>query len=148
VENVIDLHSKEITLVVLIILVLATLMVLVPQLLRAHLRKVEMSHLENMKALEAGQKISMADDRSILAGRLSLLVPMVVMITAGTVTGCLAIYNSDQIFPVSLAAWVVAGVVSLASITGGVALVTRLAHLDDEVPEEQEDEFSETPFPR
>src|SRR5262249_17798040 len=127
-ENIIDIHSKEITLVVLIVLVLGTLMVLVPQLLRAHLRKVEMTHLENLKALEAGRKIAISDDRSILAGRLSLLVPMVVMITAGTVTGCLAIYNSDQIFPVSLAVWVVAGVVSLAAVTGGVALVARLAH--------------------
>ena len=52
-ENIIDLHSKEITLIVLIVLVLATLMVLVPQLLRAHLRKMEMTHLENLKSLES-----------------------------------------------------------------------------------------------
>lgn len=147
-ENAIELHSKEITLIVLIVLVLGTLIVLVPQLLRAHLRKVEMMHLENLKSLEAGHKVAIVDERARLAGRLSLLVPMVVMITAGTVTAFLAIYTSDQIFPVSLAVWVVAGVVSLAAVTGGVALVARLAHLDDETPEEQEDGFTENPFPR
>ena len=147
-ETIIDLHSKEITLVVLIGVILATLMVLVPQLLRAHLRKMEMQHSEHLKALEQGDHLPNIDDRARLAGRLALLVPMVVMITAGTVTGFLAIYNSDQIFPVSLAVWVVAGVVSMAAITGGVALVSRLAHLDDEMLEEQEDGYSETPFPR
>lgn len=147
-ENVIDLHSKEITLLVLVIVILATLMVLVPQLLRSHLRKMEMMHTEHLKALEQGDHLPNVDDRSRLAGRLALLVPMVVMITAGTVTGFLAIYGSEQIFPVSLAVWVVAGVVSLAAITGGVALVSRLAHLDDEVLEEQQDGYSENPFPR
>ena len=33
-ENIIDLHSKEITLVLIVILVMGTLMVIVPQLLR------------------------------------------------------------------------------------------------------------------
>ncbi len=147
-EKIIDLHSKEITLIVLIGVVLGTLMVLVPQLLRVQLRRLEMQHLEHLKALEKGEPLPNVDDRPRLAGRLALLVPMVVMITAGTVTGFLAIYNSEQIFPVSLAVWVVAGVVSLAAITGGVALVSRLAHLDDEMLEEPEDEYSENPFPR
>jgi len=147
-ENVIDLHSKEITLLVLVIVILATLLVLMPQLLRSHLRKMEMMHAEHLKALEQGEHLPNVDDRARLAGRLALLVPMVVMITAGTVTGFLAIYGSEQIFPVSLAVWVVAGVVSLAAITGGVALVSRLAHLDDEALEEQQDGYSETPFPR
>jgi hypothetical protein len=147
-EHAIDLHSKEITLIVLIVVILGTLLVLVPQLLRSHLRKMEMQHAEHLKALEAGGPLPTIDDRARLAGRLALLVPIVVMITAGTVTGFLAIYNSDQIFPVSLAVWVVAGVVSLAAITGGVALVSRLAHLDDEMLEEPADEYSETPFPR
>jgi hypothetical protein len=147
-ENIIDLHSKEVTLLVLVVVILATLIVLVPQLLRSHLRRLEMMHAEHLKALEQGDHLPNVDDRARLAGRLALLVPMVVMITAGTVTGFLAIYGSEQIFPVSLAVWVVAGVVSLAAITGGVALVSRLAHLDDEVPEEQQDEYSENPFPR
>ena len=69
----------------------------------------------------------MTDDRSRLAGRLAYLVPIVVMITASAVTSFLAIYNSEHIFPVSLSVWVVSGVVSLAAITGGVALVGRLA---------------------
>lgn len=148
-ENIIDIHSKEITLIVIIILVMATLVVIVPQLLRAHLRKLEMIHAENVRSLEAGMKLPFVDDRARLAGRLSLLVPIVVIITAGTVTACLAIYGSDQIFAVSLAVWVVAGVVSLAAITGGVALVGRLAHLDDdEVAEPRDDEISENPYPR
>jgi len=146
-ENVIDLHSKEVTLLVLIASILATLIVIVPQLLRANLRKSDMLHIENLKSLEMGQRIMTVDERARLAGRLSWLVPMVVIITAGTVTGFLAIYNSEQIFPVSLAVWVVAGVVSLAAITGGVALVTRLAHLDDQMFEE-DDEYSEKPYPR
>jgi hypothetical protein len=147
-ENLLDLHSKEITLIALVVVLLGTLLVLTPQLLRSHLRKLEMQHAEHLKALEQGDHLPNVDDRARLAGRLSLLVPMVVMITAGSVTGFLAIYNSEQIFPVSLAVWVVAGVVSLAAITGGVALVSRLAHLDDEMVEEQEDGYTENPFPR
>lgn len=148
-EKIIELNSKEITLIVLIVVLMATLLVVVPQLLRTHLRKMEMIHLEHIKALENGEPLPDTDERSRLAGRLALLVPIVVMITAGTCTGFLAIYNSEHIFPVSLAIWVVAGVVSLAAVTGGVALVGRLAHLDDDqLPEDQKDEFSENPFPR
>lgn len=147
-NHFIEFHSRELTLLTLVLFVLITLIVVVPQLLRAHLRKVEMLHDEHMKALEKGDALPAIDDRSRLAGRLSLLVPMVGLITAGTVTSFLGIYNSDNIFPVSLAVWVVAGVVSLAAITGGVALVTRLAHLDETFEEEEEDNFSETPFPR
>ena len=51
------------------------------------------------------------------------------VITAGTVTCFLAAYRQDQVFTISLAVWVVAGVVSLAAITGGVALIGRLAQL-------------------
>lgn len=148
-ETLVDLHSKEITLVMIIAAVLMTLIVIVPQLLRAHLRRTELLHQEHMKALEQGKDVPIIDERARLAGRLSLIVPMVVMITAGTVTGFLSIYNSTEIFSVSLAVWVVAGVVSLAAITGGVTLVARLAHLDDEPhEEEQKDEYSETTFPR
>jgi hypothetical protein len=42
------------------------------------------------------------------------------------------------VFSVALAVWTVAGIVSLAAITGGVALIGRLAQLrtgeDDDVP--------------
>jgi hypothetical protein len=146
--DILDTHSKELTLIALIVLVLATLMVIVPQLLRAHMRKMEMLHAENLKMIEAGIKLPMTDDRSRLAGRMALLVPMVVMITAGAVTSFLAIYGSEHIFPVSLGVWVVAGVVSLAAITGGVALVGRLAHLDDEEFDEADENYSGSPMAR
>jgi hypothetical protein len=142
-----ELHSKEITLVTLTVIILTTLIVLVPQLLRAHLRKMEWQHIEHLKAIENGEPLPNVDDRSKLAGRLALLVPMVVLITAGTVTAFLAIYSSPEIFPVTLSVWVVAGVVSLAAITGGVALVGRLANLEDEAPEEPEENYSEHSFP-
>ncbi len=140
-----EAHSGELTIVVLILMVLATLMVLVPQLLRAHLRKVEMRHQEHMKALEQGQSLPVDDDRSRMAARMALLVPMVVMIAAGTVTSFIVVKGSDQVFTVSLAIWVVAGVVSLAAITGGLALLGRLANLESEAEEE---EIAEDSFPR
>jgi len=140
-----ETHSGEVTIVVLILMVLATLMVLVPQLLRAHLRKVEMRHQEHMKALEQGQQLPMEDDRSRMATRLALLVPLVVMIAAGTVTSFIVVKGSQDVFTVSLAIWVVAGVVSLAAITGGLALLGRLANLESEAEEE---ELPEDAFPR
>jgi hypothetical protein len=133
-------HSGELVIVLLTILVLGTLMVLVPQLLKAHLRKAEMTHLEHMRALENGLEIPIDDDRARVAGRMALLVPMVVLIAAATVTCFLAASRQDQVFTVSLSVWVVAGVVSLAAITGGVALIGRLAQLqagdkEEDVPE-------------
>lgn len=128
-------HSELMILVVLTIIVL-TLIVLVPQLLRAHVRKAEMQHLENMRALENGQSIIPVDERTRMAGRTVLLVPMVVMITAAAVTCFIAAYKSDNVFTVSLAVWVVAGVVSLAAITGGVSLIGRLAQLQQDQPDE------------
>jgi len=140
-----EAHSGELTILVLILMVLTTLMVIVPQLLRAHMRKAEMAHLEHMKALEHGQTLPVDDDRNRMAARLALLVPLTVMIAAGTVTCFVVVKGSEQVFTVSLAIWVVAGVVSLAAITGGVALLGRLAHLDSEAEEE---ELSEDSFPR
>jgi hypothetical protein len=138
-ENFIEQHLGELLILVMLAMVVATLMVLVPQLLRAHLRKMEMMHLENMRALENGHVVTPVDERSRVAGRTAMLVPMVVMIAAATVTCFLAAYRPNDVFHVSLAVWVVAGVVSLAAITGGVALIGRLAQLqtgqtDDEVP--------------
>ncbi len=126
------LASRDITLSLLVFMVVVTLIVLIPQLLRMNTRRLELLHEEHIKSLELGIPLPIIDDRSKVAGRMTLLVPMVVMITAGTVTCFLAIYNSDQIFPVSLAVWVVGGVVSLASITAGIALVSRLESLDEE----------------
>jgi ribose/xylose/arabinose/galactoside ABC-type transport system permease subunit len=139
-----ETHSGEVTILILILMVLATLMVVMPQLLRAHLRKVELRHQEHMKALELGQSLPVDDDRSRMATRLALLVPMVVMIAAGTVTSFIVVKGSQDVFTVSLAIWVVAGVVSLAAITGGLALLGRLANLESEAEEE---ELPEDAFP-
>ena len=140
-----EAHSGEVTILVLVLMVLCTLMVIVPQLLRSHLRKMELSHQEHMKALEQGQQLPVDDDRSRMAARMALLIPMVVMIAAGTVTCFIVMKGSDQVFTVSLAIWVVAGVVSLAAITGGIALLGRLANLESEAEEE---ELQEDSFPR
>ncbi len=138
-EMFLEKHSGELVILALGLLVLITLIVLVPQLLRAHMRKAEMMHIEHLKALDAGIHVPNEDDRARVAGRMALLVPMVVLIAAATVTCFLAAYRQETVFTVSLAVWVVAGVVSLAAITGGVALIGRLAQLqagdkDDEAP--------------
>lgn len=129
-------HTELMILVVLTIVVL-TLMVLVPQLLRASLRKAELQHQENMRALEAGLPVHPVDERARMAGRTALLVPMVVIISAATVTCFLGAYRGDNLFAITLAVWVVGGVVSLAAITGGVALVGRLAQLQTDHEVEQ-----------
>ena len=128
-ESFLEKHSGELVILALGLLVLITLIVLVPQLLKAHLRKVEMLHLEHMKALENDLPVPTEDDRARVAGRMALLVPMVVLIAAATVTCFLAAYRQEEVFSVSLSVWVVAGVASLAAITGGVALIGRLAQL-------------------
>jgi hypothetical protein len=122
-------HSGEATILVLFVILVVTLMILVPQLLRAHLRKAELQHVEHMRALEQGQTLPEADEASRAAGRTAMLVPMVVIIAAGTVTCFIAASKPDEIFAVVLAIWSVAGIVSLAAITGGVALIGRLAQL-------------------
>jgi len=76
-----------------------------------------------------------------------LLVPMVVMISAATVTSFLVVYKSDTLFAASLAIWVVAGTVSLAAVTGGVALMGRLASIEaGEKDLDDEEEPSETSY--
>jgi len=142
-ESLLQNQSGAFVILMLFIIVVITLIILVPQLLRAHLRKMEMLHQQHMKALDNGLKVSSEDERSRFAARMAMLVPMVVMLAAGTVTCFLVAYKSEQIFTVSLAVWVVAGVVSLAAITGGVALIGRLAHLQTGRDEE---EFAENPL--
>ena len=136
-EHFLEAHSGELLLLVLFILVVTTLVIVVPQLLRAHLRKTEMQHLEHLRAIEKGLPVAAADESARLAGRTAMLVPMVVMITAGTVTCFLVAYRSENVVPVTLGVWCVAGVVSLAAITGGVALIGRLAQLHTGAAEEQ-----------
>ncbi len=138
-EVLLEKHSSEMMILSLFALTMGTLIVLVPQLLRAHLRKVETQHEERMRALEQGLLPPIADDPTRAAGRTAMLVPMVAVICAGTVTCFMVAYKYELIFGVALAVWSVAGVVSLAAITGGVALIGRLAQLKageevDEVP--------------
>lgn len=129
--------SGSMTILVLCFLVLLTLLILVPQLLRSHQRTLEMEHQERMRTLEQGHFPEAYDLRSNLAGRVALLVPMVVICAAATVTCFLVAYKSDNLFAVSLGVWCVAGVVSLAAITGGVALMGRLAQLTAGVTDEE-----------
>jgi hypothetical protein len=88
------------------------------------------------------------DDRSRIAGRTALLVPIITMVSAATVTSFLVVYESTYLFAVSLSIWIVAGIVSLAAITGGVALIGRLASIqageptEDDTEEPADDEHS------
>lgn len=138
-DNFWEGHSGELMILTMTAMVLGTLLILVPQLLRAHHRVLEMEHAEQLRALENGQDLSPTDEAGRAAGRTAVLVPMVVVCAAATVTCFLVAYKSQDLFSVSLAVWCVAGVVALAAITGGVALMGRLAQLhsgfEEEVPE-------------
>jgi hypothetical protein len=136
-----DKHSGEMTILIMGALVLVTLLILVPQLLRAHHQTLQLRHEEHMKALEQGQPLPASDERSRFAGRTIVLVPMVAVCSAATVTCFLAAYKVESLFSVGLAVWSVAGVVSLAAITGGVALLGRLAQQDE--PDEEGGEYNE-----
>jgi hypothetical protein len=65
---------------------------------------------------------------------------MVVVCAAGAVTCFLAAYRPEYLFSVALAVWSVAGVVSLAAIMGGVALMGRLAQLQAGLEDEADDD--------
>jgi cytochrome bd-type quinol oxidase subunit 2 len=131
-------HHGEVLIALLTLMVIIGLLILVPQLLRSSLRKAEMIHLEQMKALEQGIPISQGDERSRVAGHTAMLVPMVIVICAGTVTCFVSASKNDNMTAVVMTVWAVAGVVSLAAITGGVALIGRLAQLQsDDLPEEE-----------
>jgi hypothetical protein len=102
-----------------------------------------MQHTEHLKALEQGLVVPPMDEKARAAGRTAMLVPMVSVISAATVTCFLIVYRDTYVFAVAMSVWVVAGIVSLAAITGGVALLGRLAHLQcglgdmDDVDEER-----------
>jgi hypothetical protein len=130
-------HSGELMILVLAVLLLGTLLVLVPQLLRSHRHTMELLHAEHLKALEQGQPLPSRDEPARAAGRTAALVPMVVVCAAGTVTCFLSAYKTDSFFAIALTVWAVAGVVSLAAITGGVALMGRLAQLRAGAEEEE-----------
>jgi|SRR6516165_2661643 hypothetical protein len=140
-------HSGELLILTMTCLILLTLLVVLPQLLRVNMRKNEMCHEERLRSIEKGLPLMPDDNRALLAGRTAMLVPMIVMISAATVTSFLVVYKSDNLFAVSLAIWVVAGVVSLAALTGGVALIGRLAQLEaGEEEEDEEDQPQETSY--
>jgi len=136
-------HSGELVILTLACLILLTLLFVLPQLLKANMRKLEMWHEERLRSIEKGLPLIPDDSRARLAGRTAMLVPMIVMISAATVTSFLVVYKSDNLFAVSLAIWVVAGIVSLAALTGGVALIGRLAQIEAGDKEEDEDEQGE-----
>lgn len=123
-------HSNELLVLILAAMVLLSLVVIVPQLLRAHFRIQELRHTERIRGLEAGVPVPPPDDRVRTAGRIAIVVPSVAVIVAGNVTCFLVVYRSEYVLAVTIAAWCVAGLVSLAAITGGVALVGRLAQLE------------------
>ncbi len=141
-DGFLEKHSNELMILVLAALLMCTLLVLVPQLLRSHARTQEQLHDEHMRALEAGQPLPRFDVRSRAAGRTAALVPMVVICAAATVTCFLVAYRPDYLFATTVTVWVAAGIVSLAAITGGVALLGRLAQLEAGVPDEDEDEVA------
>jgi hypothetical protein len=123
-------HSNELMILFLSGMVLGTLLVLVPQLLRAHQRSLELLHEEHLRALGEGHELPPPDHLAHAAGRTAALVPIVVVCAAATVTCFLVSFKPTDLFAVALAVWCVTGVVSLAAITGGVALMGRLAQLD------------------
>jgi hypothetical protein len=135
-ESFVDKYSGALTVLILAGLMLGTLLIIVPQLLRARQRNLEMQHTEHMAALEKGQLLPSHDDRSRAAGRTASLVPIVVICAAAIVTCFLSAFKADYVFSVTLAVWSVAGVVSLAAITGGVALMGRLAQLQNGIDQD------------
>jgi hypothetical protein len=137
VDRFLELHSGEVTILVLAVMVLGTLLLIVPQLLRVHRETQDLVHAERMRALEQGMQLPHSDDLAVLAGRTAFLVPIVVVCVAGVVTCFLVAYRSESVFAVALVVWVVAGVASLAAITGGVALMGRLGQLGSGVEEEE-----------
>jgi hypothetical protein len=140
VELFLEKHIPEVVILILSVLVFVTLLILVPQLLRFYHHLQELQHAERLRSLEQGFELPPPrDDRSRWAGSLALLVPMAALITAGTVTCFLAAFHSENLFGVTLAVWAVAAVVSLAAVTGGVALLGRLAQLSASAQEEVPD---------
>lgn len=139
-DTFLEKYGGQLTTLLLVLILMGTLLLVVPQLLRARQHTRELEHAEHMKALEKGIPVNRKDEQSAAAGRTAWLVPMVVVCAAATVTCFLATSKSDSVFSVALTVWSVAGVVSLAAITGGVALVGRLAQLQTGEDDEEDEE--------
>jgi hypothetical protein len=131
-ETFIQQYRGELTIIALGVLIFLCLLILVPQLLRAQQKSLELAHQEQMRALEQGMPLARRDDRAVFAGRTALLVPIFSICTAGTVTCFVVVYRSDISFGVSLAVWLVCGIVSLAAITAGFNLFVRLSPSQNE----------------
>src|SRR5437764_10418075 len=101
-EFLLEKHSPEVTVTLLTALILGTLLIVVPQLLRSSQRTQEMQHTEHMKALEQGLALHLPDPAMRAAGRTTMLVPMVVCCAAATVTCFLAVYKTEAVFSVSV----------------------------------------------
>ncbi len=148
-DEFVEKHSGELVILVLSLLVLITLLILVPKLLKSHQDAAQLLHEENLRALEKGQPLPKRDDRALgAAGRTASLVPMVTVCAASIVTCFLTAYKTESFFSVSLAVWSVTGVVSLAAITGGVALMGRLAQLQTGHDDEQDPVSGEVSEPK
>jgi hypothetical protein len=137
-ETFFQKYASEVMILLLIAMVMATLLALVPLLLRAHRRNQEEKHAERMKALERGMSLPRDESRARAAGRTAALVPMVTVIVAGTVTCFLVAFRSEYLLSVTITVWSVAGIISLFAITGGAALLGRLAQLDSGEQDEPE----------
>jgi hypothetical protein len=135
-SSLIETYNNELMILLLTAMVLGTVLYLVPQLLRIYSRQLECLHAERMRAIEASVAPYHPDDRVRAAGRTAGLVPMVVVCATSVVTCFQTVCRSENLFAVTLAVWTVAGVISLAAITGGVALMGRLAHLAAGIPDD------------
>lgn len=138
-EVFLEKHSGEMLILVLALILAGVLLIVVPQLLRHNHKLNEMRHDEHLRALERGQNLPPFDVRARAAGRTAALVPIIALICAATVTSFLIAYRFETLFAVTVAVWAVAGIVSLAAVTGGVALLGRLAQLDHGIVDDDED---------
>ena len=138
-ERFVEQHSGEITILLMGVLVAVTLLILVPQLLRAQQAAMQFRHTEAMRALEQGVLVPSTDDKIRFAGRTASLVPMVVVCSAGIVTCFLAAYRSESLFAVTLTVEALGHALDRRLIPQehaqrllqlGRRLVERLGHLD------------------
>lgn len=139
-------HSGELLILLLTCLIVAPALLVLPIVLRHNRTKAEMLHREHMLALEKGMTVPIDDDRARVAGRTALFVPIVVMLAAAAVTCFLVSTHTDNLFAVALAVWVVAGVVSLTAITGGVALIGRLAQIQARQEDDEEQSLEQQQY--
>src|SRR5947208_16866547 len=79
-EALLEKHSSELMILALVAMVMASLIVIIPKLLRVHQKNQELRNAERLKALEQGLPIPPGDDRARAAGRTAVLVPCIAVI--------------------------------------------------------------------